>query len=329
MLNGNGMYNNITMVANLHGPVEVRKPRVCWRRMRVWCGPEFCAFITIALFVVPVIVFLFAMVFALPLWAIECSQLGDECRSTTDQPGAGAAHGHGRGLSEAELAACGISRHACHYWEWFLYIASNLLGLATPLTNVSPDSGHIFAEIIDLIIAVWSLSIAGAAIGVVSALTFTATSVAGLETALSRRFARKRLEAAADESGKLDLPRMREILVQSGFDLTDTQAELVFKAADEDGSHYLDRAEVRKISAILEAGGLRRSSTDDTHAISISKELKSQRLLLAELKTEIRKLTYSSQAVRTLTDVGSIPLPSVDTVSSSCCSCSPLSSTCW
>ena len=35
-------------------------------------------------------------------------------------------------------------------------IVGNLVGLGNPLTDVGPKSGHMFAEIIDLVVAVWS-----------------------------------------------------------------------------------------------------------------------------------------------------------------------------
>ena len=57
------------------------------------------------------------------------------------------------------------------YEDGFLYVISNLCALANPLTDVGPDSeaGMFF----DILVALWSLAISGAAIGVVAALSFT------------------------------------------------------------------------------------------------------------------------------------------------------------
>ena len=53
-------------------------------------------------------------------------------------------------------------------WKWhegFYYVVGNVVGLATPLTAVEP--GDDFGKIIDIVIAVWSLSITGCAIGII------------------------------------------------------------------------------------------------------------------------------------------------------------------
>lgn len=57
----------------------------------------------------------------------------------------------------------------------------NLVGLATPLTNVSPTSNHMVAVMLDLIISVWALSLAGTAIGVVGGLGAVSQTSLALE----------------------------------------------------------------------------------------------------------------------------------------------------
>ncbi len=59
--------------------------------------------------------------------------------------------------------------------DGFYYVVGNLCGLATPLTTVNPDTTH--GRFIDIVIAVWSLSIAAAFIGVVSGMAFLGTLV--------------------------------------------------------------------------------------------------------------------------------------------------------
>ena len=49
------------------------------------------------------------------------------------------------------------------------YILGNIVGLATPLTAVTPMSKHPAAEFICLLVSVWSLSICGLIVGIVSA----------------------------------------------------------------------------------------------------------------------------------------------------------------
>merc|ERR1740130_741894 len=50
-------------------------------------------------------------------------------------------------------------------YNGFLYVIGNLCGLATPLTNVSPDST--LGTIVDILVAIWSLSVAGTIIGLI------------------------------------------------------------------------------------------------------------------------------------------------------------------
>jgi len=45
------------------------------------------------------------------------------------------------------------------YYNWFKYVTGNLVGVG--LTDVGPASGHYVTELIDLLIAVWSLALTG------------------------------------------------------------------------------------------------------------------------------------------------------------------------
>ena len=93
-------------------------------RRRSVCGGELCSalrpFVIITFLAVPALVFFVAAVFGLLLWAVECAALGDSVEG------------------------------ACDYKEWFLYLIGNLVGLGTPLTDVSPDSEHVAAELFDV-----------------------------------------------------------------------------------------------------------------------------------------------------------------------------------
>ena len=181
----------------------------------------------------PMLVFSVAALCALPLYGIECGELGDSVEG------------------------------ACSYWEWFLYVMSNLCGLGTPLTDMSPDSGHKFAEIVDLVIAVWSLSLTATVVGAVGGLAFTNLSVERMEATLTRRLTSKVLAEAA-AAGMLDLEKLTEVLIENGFNLTPEATKRIFDAADADKSGSIDTKELKKILEILETSGARRAS--DSHA---------------------------------------------------------------
>jgi hypothetical protein len=54
--------------------------------------------------------------------------------------------------------------------EGMFYVAGNILGLATPLTDATPTTTE--GEFLDMLIAVWSLSLAAVAIGLVGNFSF-------------------------------------------------------------------------------------------------------------------------------------------------------------
>jgi len=58
-------------------------------------------------------------------------------------------------------------------------IAGNICGLGTPLTSESPTST--FGKLLDVLIAVWSMSVAGIVIGLVGSFSYTDEVVAYIE----------------------------------------------------------------------------------------------------------------------------------------------------
>jgi hypothetical protein len=90
------------------GPKTQMKRRCheCRRSCRQGCGPC-CSLFLIAFVLFPIALFTISALFALPLWAIECSDAAPEDEAL-----------------------------ACSYYDWFKYIMSNLTALATPLTEV-------------------------------------------------------------------------------------------------------------------------------------------------------------------------------------------------
>ena len=93
------------------------------------CG-LFCAFFVFGMLIVPILVFMVGALFAAILYGVEC-------------PWA-------RELNDDDDLSEGI----CSFYQWWLYIVGNLVGLGNPLTDVGPISGHALAEIIDLLVAV-------------------------------------------------------------------------------------------------------------------------------------------------------------------------------
>jgi hypothetical protein len=119
------------------------------RARRAACG----AVATITFGIVPLAVISFAALLSMFLWAVECHK----------------------------------DNNRCDWYQWFLYVMGNLIGLANPLTNISPSNGGL-SQIIDLLVSVWALSVAGTAIGIVSALVAVTTTASSIEKTLNSAF---------------------------------------------------------------------------------------------------------------------------------------------
>ena len=61
---------------------------------------------------------------------------------------------------------------------------------ATPLTEITVASSHVFSEIIDVLVAVWSLTLAGLVVGVVGGLHVVNVIVNRSDAAFMNRFKR-------------------------------------------------------------------------------------------------------------------------------------------
>ena len=104
---------------------------------------------------IPLFVFAFGAFFAVMLWELECNVERDaEERAPYEALGR---------LDPTNL---------CSFYQWFLYVVGNLVGLGNPLTNVGPSTGNAMSETLDLLICVWSLGIAGAVIGIAGSMSF-------------------------------------------------------------------------------------------------------------------------------------------------------------
>ena len=69
--------------------------------------------------------------------------------------------------------------------DGFYYVTSMLCGLPEPLTDVQPDSTE--GKIMDIIIAIWSLAVAGTVIGVVGGMSFINVLIETAESAFQKK----------------------------------------------------------------------------------------------------------------------------------------------
>jgi len=227
----------------------------------------------IAFFVIPGIVFPFCLLCTLPLWAIECHE--------------------GQG---------------CSFYEWFKYLMSNMLGLATPLTDYSPESGHVVAEMVDLLISTWSLSIAGCAIGVVSTLSFTGIITGGLDRKLQQMYLKateRRIRNLASDKSGLSMEEFRLEIERRDLAITPERAADLFREADADGSGVIEQAEVEKLLASLESTVLSQTALCDIHKTNAATiaELRAMALSNQEAVAELSQaLATQAQLLQALTN---------------------------
>ena len=86
----------------------------------------------------------------------------------------------------------------------FYYVTSMLCGLPTPLTDVQPDTTG--GKIMDIIIAIWSLAVAGTIIGVVAGMSFITRLVESGEA----KFAKKKKPSRDDDETFEQMDSVRE-----------------------------------------------------------------------------------------------------------------------
>ena len=196
------------------------------RRCGIILAPCLCT--TFIVFVlVPLVVFLFSAAFGAVLYALECPPA--------------------IGTADEELL--------CSVYDWFLYVTGNLVGLGNPLTNVTPVSGHVLAEMVDLMISTWSLAITGTVVGLIgglaalrSAVDFTNQRIAGATTLARSSEDREFFSKVAD--GELIAPErfkqaVRQCQAKGGEGslhlLTNSELNALFVELDKDGSGYLPK----------------------------------------------------------------------------------------
>jgi hypothetical protein len=218
--------------ANAVAAVQTATREVVARQMHKRSCGLFCAFFFFGLIGVPLGIFGFAALFGWILYAIECDAAKEEYGAGNEPDG------------------------ICSYYEWFLYIVGNLVGLGNPLTDVGPQSGHVFAQILDLVVAVWSLTLAALVIGLVGSfgwVTMLKDSaehvIAGsVDKALtSREKARAvALNLAADPTG-MDFDEFLKLCSENNMPISEKTARILFDSSDANKSGTIESKEVDEL----------------------------------------------------------------------------------
>ena len=81
--------------------------------------------------------------------------------------------------------------------DGFYYVTSMLCGLPAPLTDVEPDSTE--GKIMDIIIAIWALAVAGTVIGVVGGMSFINVFIETAENAFAKKKTKKKKKVHPDD----------------------------------------------------------------------------------------------------------------------------------
>jgi len=122
-------------------------------------------FFVFAIILIPLTVFAVAAFFAVLLWWIECDAYM---------------------LDVAADLASGEGSDMCSFYEWWLYIVGNLVGVS--VADVTVESNHAFSAILDLLISVWSLAVAGLVVGLLASLSWVTLIAEGADSSLTRGF---------------------------------------------------------------------------------------------------------------------------------------------
>ena len=216
-------------------PKPTRAPKKKRSRRCPMCCGKFMAFFVFGIIVVPVAVFTISAFFALILWGLECSEAVDKSCTW-------------------EESDC-----ICSYYQWWIYIVGNLVGVS--ITDVGPEAGHVLAELIDLLIAVWSLTVAGLVIGLVGSLAWVGMLTEGADGVMISRFDKilglqESVNKEASEGG-LDFDTFVSLCADKQINLPSARLREVFDAADVDSSGKIEGSEVgaliEKVAAEAEA----------------------------------------------------------------------------
>jgi len=208
-------------------PPSMGKMKLCYSMMA-----PICLFLAVALIVLPLIVYALSALFASMLWSIECAD-------ATAAAEAG---------EESTLPAS--LDHMCSFYEWFKYVAGNLVGVS--LSDVGPESGNTAAEVVDLVVSTWSLVLTGMVVGLIGGLSVISTLTDSLNEGIDKigkvagQAEREQLLKDIAEGKQVDLAGFMEHArgISGQEDMSDAQLQAEFARIDSDGNGYLDKEEL-------------------------------------------------------------------------------------
>jgi hypothetical protein len=203
------------------------------RRQCPKCCAPFFTFVVFGLVFVPIAVFAISAFFGVILWAIECDEykleVGEELANGSD---------------------------VCSFYEWWLYITGNLVGVS--IATVTVSSNHAVAAILDLLISVWSLTVAGLVVGLVGSFTWVNILTQGADSSLTRGFNRAfGIEDAARELAGtaigLEWDQFLELCRDKEIRIDEARLREIYDNADRDESGSISSNEVERLLALLRA----------------------------------------------------------------------------
>jgi len=150
--------------------------------------------------------------------------------------------------------------------EWdtmdgFYYVISMLCGLPNPLTDVNPDTD--LGKFVDIVIALWSLAVAGCIIGIVGGMGIVGKFTTFAETK-GFKFSSKVNAVLADEleahmsitdGGEISFEQFKTLMAtlseKVGKSLTDDEIKDYFNAIDADGTGKIEGREVTVLKELF------------------------------------------------------------------------------
>ena len=212
---------------------------------RTGCCAPFMTFFVFAMILIPLAVFAVSSFFAVILWEIECE-----------------AYKH---YVAADMAS-GEDPNMCSFYEWWLYIVGNLVGVS--VASVTVTSEHPLLAVLDLLISVWSLAVAGLVVGLLGSLSWVHLIAHSADSGITRvfemAFGRKGVAAGgpAGATGSLEGSQATGSLEGSQF-LEEINLEVAHLRElydhahrDEKGSINADRGGAAADEAPLQGGGI-------------------------------------------------------------------------
>jgi hypothetical protein len=178
-------------------------------------------FFVFAIILIPFAVFSVAAFFAALLWWIECEAYM---------------------LDVAADMASGESSKMCSYYEWWLYIIGNLVGVS--VADVTVESKHPFSAVLDLLTSVWSLAVAGLVVGLLGSLSWVHLIAQSADSGITRSFEMAfgcrgvAADGPAGATGSLEWSQFLELCLKKEINLEVAHLRELYDHAhrDENGS---------------------------------------------------------------------------------------------